>query len=44
MNNKLALLTALSVFSTTGIAADYTNIILINLDEVGYGDFSCNGA
>ncbi len=25
-------------------AADYTNIVLINLDDVGYGDFSCNGA
>lgn len=26
------------------IAADYTNVILVNLDDVGYGDFSCNGA
>ena len=25
-------------------AAEYTNIVLINLDDVGYGDFSCNGA
>ena len=26
------------------VAADFTNIILVNLDDVGYGDFSCNGA
>ena len=25
-------------------AADYTNIILVNLYDVGYGDFSCSGA
>jgi len=25
-------------------AADYTNFIVINLDDVGYGDFSYNGA
>lgn len=25
-------------------AQNYTNIVLINLDDVGYGDFSCNGA
>ncbi len=25
-------------------AADYTNIVLINLDDAGYGDFSCYGA
>ncbi|MDR2808969.1 MAG: sulfatase [Tannerellaceae bacterium] len=25
-------------------AGDYTNFIVINLDDVGYGDFSCNGA
>ena len=44
MNNKLMLLTAASSFSMAGMAADYTNIVLINLDDVGYGDFSCNGA
>ena len=38
------LLTAASAFSMAGIAADYTNIVLINLDDVGYGDFSFNGA
>ena len=37
-------LSAASVFSVAGMAADYTNIVLINLDDVGYGDFSCNGA
>ncbi len=26
------------------VASDFTNIILVNLDDVGYGDFSCNGA
>lgn len=26
------------------IAQDYTNIVLINLDDVGFGDFSCYGA
>lgn len=26
------------------LAQDYTNIVLINLDDVGFGDFSCNGA
>ena len=44
MKNKLMLLTAASAFSMAGIAADYTNIVLINLDDVGYGDFSFNGA
>ena len=42
MKNKLMLLTAASAFSMAGIAADYTNIVLINLDDVGYGDFSFN--
>ena len=36
MKNKLMLLTAASAFSMAGIAADYTNIVLINLDDVGY--------
>ena len=44
MKNKLMLLTAASAFSMAGIAADYTNIVLINLDDAGYGDFSFNGA
>ena len=44
MKNKLMLLTAASAFSMAGIAADYTNSVLINLDDVGYGDFSFNGA
>lgn len=35
MKNKLMLLTAASAFSMAGIAADYTNIVLINLDDVG---------
>ena len=35
MNNKLLLLSAASAFSVTGFAADYTNIVLVNLDDVG---------
>jgi arylsulfatase len=30
--------------SLPAAAAGYTNFIVINLDDVGYGDFSCNGA
>lgn len=42
---KTHLLTTLCLGSTlTAFSADYTNIVLINLDDVGYGDFSCNGA
>ena len=44
MNNKLLLLSAASVLSASVIAASPTNIVLINLDDVGYGDFSFNGA
>lgn len=44
MNTKLLIPSLLfsSVMSLS--ATDYTNIILINLDDVGFGDFSCNGA
>lgn len=44
MMNKLFLLSALGGFSTGVAATDYTNFIIINLDDSGYGDFSCNGA
>ena len=44
MNNKLLLLTAASALSWTILATNPTNIVLINLDDVGYGDFSFNGA
>lgn len=44
MKRKAILLTAATAFSGVAMAADYTNIILVNLDDVGYGDFSCNGA
>lgn len=44
MNNKILLLSALGGLSMPGLAADYTNFIVINLDDVGYGDFSYNGA
>jgi arylsulfatase len=42
---KLLVLGALSAVAANNNAADKpTNIILINLDDVGYGDFSYNGA
>ena len=44
MNNKLLLLTAASALSGGLMATNPTNIVLINLDDVGYGDFSFNGA
>lgn len=45
MKNTLLCLATLSGLSVTeGMAADYTNFIIINLDDVGYGDFSFNGA
>ncbi|MGV8963671.1 MAG: sulfatase [Candidatus Saccharimonadaceae bacterium] len=44
MNYKLLSLTAASALSASVMAASPTNIVLINLDDVGYGDFSFNGA
>lgn len=44
MNGKHLLLPVFGSLSLTVGAADYTNFIIINLDDVGYGDFSCNGA
>lgn len=44
MNKRKAILPVLSTLAISGFATDYTNIILINLDDVGYGDFSFNGA
>lgn len=44
MYNKFFLLSAAAAFSSASGAADYTNFVIINLDDVGYGDFSCNGA
>ncbi|MBB4037892.1 arylsulfatase [Dysgonomonas hofstadii] len=42
---KLLILGALSAVATGSYAGEKpTNIILINLDDVGYGDFSFNGA
>ena len=40
----MLLVSAASVLSGVGMAADYTNFIVINLDDSGYGDFSYNGA
>lgn len=44
MNTKLFLLTALGGSALAGQAAGPVNFVIINLDDVGYGDFSCNGA
>ena len=44
MKRKLALLAATAPFAYAGFAQDYTNFIIINLDDAGYGDFSYNGA
>ena len=44
MKTKLILLSALGGIASTAQASDPVNIVIINLDDVGYGDFSCNGA
>lgn len=44
MKNTLLLLSALTGLGTTAPANNHTNLVLINLDDVGYGDFSCYGA
>lgn len=44
MKTHILLSTLFIGSSMSAFAADYTNIVLINLDDVGYGDFSCNGA
>lgn len=43
-NKKYIVSMAMAAWAGISSAADYTNIILVNLDDVGYGDFSCNGA
>ena len=43
-NKKYIVSMAMAAWAGISNAADYTNIILVNLDDVGYGDFSCNGA
>lgn len=44
MNGKHLLIPVIGSLSLSAMAADYTNFVIINLDDVGYGDFSCNGA
>jgi arylsulfatase len=44
MKKHLFLFPALGAVSVSAVAADYTNFVIINLDDVGYGDFSFNGA
>ena len=40
----LASAAGLPLSGCTEKQTDYVNIVLMNLDDVGYGDFSCNGA
>ncbi len=44
MKDKLLFLAAAGVASFTATAEKPVNFIIINLDDVGYGDFSYNGA
>ncbi|MDR1676420.1 MAG: arylsulfatase, partial [Tannerella sp.] len=44
MDSKLVFLAALGGFPAAASAAGHINFVVINLDDVGYGDFSCNGA
>ncbi|MDR1455158.1 MAG: sulfatase [Tannerella sp.] len=44
MNSKPLLLAALGGLSLPALAAEPVNFVVINLDDAGYGDFSCNGA
>ena len=41
---RLALLSALLTSVGLNAADRPTNVVIINFDDVGYGDFSCNGA
>ena len=41
---KPKLLTLASLVAMPSLASVQTNFIIINLDDVGYGDFSFNGA
>lgn len=44
MQKRKSLIPLLSTIALSGFATERPNIILINLDDVGYGDFSYNGA
>lgn len=44
MKNKLIALSTLGLIPAFGYCTEYINFIVINLDDVGYGDFSFNGA
>ena len=44
MKRTLSCLLPLSAWALAATAGDYTNVVLINLDDSGYGDWSCNGA
>ena len=44
MHSKLVFLAALGGLSASAAAGGPVNFVVINLDDVGYGDFSCYGA
>lgn len=44
MKNRLLLLLLTGLSALSGWADKPVNFVLINLDDAGFGDFSCNGA
>lgn len=44
MKNRLLLLSLTGLSALSGWADKPVNFVLINLDDAGFGDFSCNGA
>ncbi|MDR1381335.1 MAG: sulfatase [Tannerella sp.] len=44
MDSRLFLSATFGSMTLTVSAAGHVNFVVVNLDDVGYGDFSCNGA